>query len=164
MRKKYGKKQSLFILCLMLAVTVALSAAGCSGKNEKESVTVIEQQAEPQAEKQSDSQYADSQTGNNVRGEGKTQFYFTVVDQEGLETQFIVHTGKKTVGEALQELELIEGEEGQYGLFVKTVNGITLDYDKDGAYWAFYVNDEYAQAGVGATEITEGAHYAFRVE
>ena len=36
--------------------------------------------------------------------------------------------------------------------------------DKDGKYWAFYVNGEYASAGVDATDITEGATYAFKVE
>ncbi len=46
----------------------------------------------------------------------------------------------------------------------ETVNGITADYDKDGVYWAFYVNDEYAQSGVDSTTITEGAAYAFKVE
>lgn len=97
-------------------------------------------------------------------GEGETQFDFTVVDQEGEETQFEIHTDKEIVGEALQELGLIEGEDGEYGLFVKTVNGITADYDKDGVYWAFYVNDEYAQSGVDSTEIAEGESYTFKVE
>ena len=28
-------------------------------------------------------------------------------------------------------------------------------------YWAFYEGDEYATAGVDATQITDGATYAF---
>ena len=56
------------------------------------------------------------------------------------------------------------GDEGEYGLYVKTVNGITADYDKDGAYWAFYVNGEYASSGVDSTPIAEGESYCFRVE
>jgi len=59
------------------------------------------------------------------------------VDKEGSETQFEIHTEKETVGEALVELGLIAGEESEYGLYVKTVNGITADYDKDGVYWRF---------------------------
>ena len=65
-----------------------------------------------------------------------------VVDADGNETNFVVSTDKETVGDALLELNLIEGEEGDYGLYVKTVNGITADYDTDGTYWAFYVNGE----------------------
>ena len=46
----------------------------------------------------------------------------------------------------------------------KTVNGMTADYDKDGVYWAFYIAGEYAMTGVDATNITDGAQYAFRME
>ena len=46
----------------------------------------------------------------------------------------------------------------------KTVNGMTADYDKDGVYWAFYIDGEYAMTGVDATNITDGAQYAFRTE
>ena len=86
------------------------------------------------------------------------------MDQEGNETAFEIHTDKETVGEALLELGLIAGDESEYGLYVKTVNGITADYDKDGVYWAFYVNGEYAQTGVDSTSITEGDSYSFKVE
>ena len=68
------------------------------------------------------------------------------------------------MGDALSQLGLIEGEEGQYGLYVKSVNGIEADYDKDGVYWAFYIDGEYALTSVDATEVTDGAVYAFRVE
>lgn len=46
----------------------------------------------------------------------------------------------------------------------KTVNGMTADYDKDGVYWAFYIDGECAMTGVDATNITDGAQYAFRME
>ena len=46
----------------------------------------------------------------------------------------------------------------------KTVNGMTADYDKDGVYWAFYIDGEYAMTGIDATNITDGARYAFRME
>ena len=72
---------------------------------------------------------------------------------------FTVNTDKSTVGDALLEHGLIDGEESQYGLYVKVVNGITADYDVDMSYWAFYINDEYAMTGVDSTEITDGAVY-----
>lgn len=72
---------------------------------------------------------------------------------------FTIHTDKATVGEALMEHGLVEGENGPYGLYVKKVNGITADFDTDGSYWSFYVNDEYAMTGVEMTEIVEGARY-----
>ena len=96
-------------------------------------------------------------------GEGQTSFHFTVVDKDGQETHFEIHTDKTTVGEALLELNLIEGEAGPYGLYVKKVNGITADYDVDQTYWAFYVNGEYATSGVDTTNVTAGATYTFKV-
>ncbi|MEE1078310.1 MAG: DUF4430 domain-containing protein [Agathobacter sp.] len=101
---------------------------------------------------------------NKTVGTGDKEFTFTVVDAEGKETVFEVKTDKTTVGEALVEEGLIVGEESEYGLYVKTVNGITVDYDTDGKYWAFYVNDEYATSGVDSTDIVEGDSYAFKVE
>ena len=72
---------------------------------------------------------------------------------------FTIKTDKNTVGEALLEHGLIAGEEGQYGLYVKVVNGITADFDVDQSYWAFYINNEYAMSGVDTTAITEGETY-----
>lgn len=148
MQKKCTGKLSSFLLCMVLMAAMALFAGGCSGK------TKTEQSAEVQT----------ATGGQTELGEGLTQFTFNVVDKDGVETQFIIHTDKETVGEALLELELIAGDESGYGLFVKTVNGITADYDTDGTYWAFYVGDEYAVTGVDATEVTDGAVYAFKVE
>ena len=86
----------------------------------------------------------------------------TVVIEVKAEEQsvtFTVKTDKDTVGAALLEHDLIAGEESQYGLYVKTVNGMTADYDVDGSYWAFYINGEYAMTGVDGTAIDEGATY-----
>ena len=95
---------------------------------------------------------------------GEKSFLFTVADTDGSETVFKISTDKILVGEALQELGLIAGEQGPYGLYVKTVNGIAYDYDTDGKYWAFYINGEYAPTGVDVTEIEENATYSFRAE
>ena len=72
---------------------------------------------------------------------------------------FTIHTNKETVGEALLEHQLISGEPGAYGLYVKVVNGITADYDVNQCYWAFYENDDYAMSGVDLTNIEEGTIY-----
>lgn len=163
MNMRFFKKQLSFILCVVLIVAMALSATGCNGNTDKGTSSTSTSGSEVSDSSTEESE-ADGQTDKHVLGEGSTQFDFTVVDQDGNETLFEIHTDKETVGEALQELGLLEGEEGLYGLFVKTVNNITADYDKDGVYWAFYVNDEYAQEGVDSTAITEGESYAFKVE
>lgn len=97
-------------------------------------------------------------------GEGDNKFVFTVVTADGTKTVFNISTNKKIVGEALKEHKLIDGEEGQFGLYVKTVNSVSYDYDKDKKYWAFYVNGEYASSGVDKTEIKKGESYMFKAE
>ena len=91
-------------------------------------------------------------------------FTVIVADLEGKETTFEYTSDKATVGEALVEEGLIKGHDTEYGLYVDSVNGVALDWDKDGKYWAFYIDGEYAMTGVDATEITEGATYAFKPE
>ena len=145
MKFRNNKKFTSLLLCMMLIVAMALTA-GCGEK------------------KQENNSSAGQEVSTNVLGEGKTKFNFTVVDKDGKETAFEIHTDKTTVGDALLELELIAGEEGAYGLYVKTVNGITADYDVDQTYWAFYVNGEYAVTGVDATDVEAGATYSFKVE
>lgn len=91
-------------------------------------------------------------------------FTFVVVDADGKETTQEITTTASTVGEALLAEGLIAGEEGEYGLYVKTVCGTTLDYEKDGKYWAFYIDGEYGLTGVDVTDITPGAVYTFKAE
>lgn len=73
---------------------------------------------------------------------------------------FTINTDKDTVGAALLEHGLIAGDQGDFGLYVKVVNGITADYDVDKSYWGFFVDGEYATSGVDTTEIKEGATYS----
>ena len=95
---------------------------------------------------------------------GPKTFTFQVVNPDGSAKDFTITSEAKTVGEALMAEGLIAGEDGPYGLYVKTVDGLTLDYDKDGMYWAFYVNGEYGMSGCELTDIEDGASYAFKAE
>ena len=94
----------------------------------------------------------------------KTSFTVVTTDLDGKETTHKIKTDAATVGEALIEEGLIEGHETEYGLYVDSVNGIALDWDKDGKYWAFYINGEYAQTGVDTTNVEAGAVYTFKPE
>ena len=93
-----------------------------------------------------------------------TEFVFEVVDGDGNVSTYDIKTDKATVGAALLEEGLIEGDEGDYGLYVKKVTGIEAVFEKNGTFWAFYINGEYAMTGVDATIPESGATYSFRVE
>lgn len=159
MKKASFLKALSLLSCALLIAAMTVLISGCSKDTE----------ANPnsQAESEISSQVSVSdvsQAASNVLGEGANVFTFTFTDPDGKETTYEIHTDKKVVGEALSELGLIEGEEGQYGIFVKSVGGITLDYDTDKLYWAFYINGEYAMSGVDMTNITQGATYSFKAE
>ena len=74
-----------------------------------------------------------------------------------------ITTDEQTVGAALLEEGLIEGEDGPYGLYVKTVDGVLADYETTGTYWAFYIDGEYAMTGVDSTTVEAGKVYSFRI-
>ena len=97
-------------------------------------------------------------------GEGETHFDFSVTFSDGSEKHYCVYTDEENVGAALLDVELIAGEDSQYGLYVKTVDSETADYDTDGHYWAFYIDGEYAMTGVDSTPIEDGKAYAFKYE
>lgn len=176
MQRKTRNTMLTRILCMMLIVAMALFTVGCK-KDEKETPktgqeTKVTAPAEVNQDDVADENTKggeDAEQAGTVAsdvtelGEGKATFNFSVVDKDGNETKFVIHTDAETVGAALLEHGLIEGEEGQYGLYVKKVNGILADYDVDQTYWGFYVNGEYGMSGVDSTNIEEGANYSFKV-
>ncbi len=94
----------------------------------------------------------------------KTSFTFTVVHKDGSTKSFDITTTQKTVGRALVEKELISGDEGTYGIYVKTVDGETLDFNTDGYWWALYKNDQKLMTGADQTDIEQGETYTFKAE
>ena len=97
-------------------------------------------------------------------GDGDKEFSFEITFSDGSVSAYSIKTDEEIVGEALQALGLIAGDEGPYGLYVKTVGGETVEYENGGHFWAFYIDGEYAATGVDVTEIEPGAAYAFKVD
>ena len=159
MKMKRMKKALSCILCMVLIVAMALVTTGCNGSAGNQTTAVTTVEVTPTEAPASEA----VENEITVLGEGSKVFEFSVVDLEGKETWFEIHTDEEMVGAALMDVGLIVGEEGPYGLYVKEVNGISADYDKDKTYWAFYVNDEYGTTGVDMTPIEEGNVYSFRV-
>ena len=159
MKKTNVTKALSLILCTVLIAAMALFTTACSDNKNQENPQTSAVEADQ------DTTLAIQPGGAvPVLGEGENVFMFSVFDKDGKETAYQIHTDKTIVGDALQELGLLEGEEGAYGLYVTVVNGIRADYDKDGVYWAFYIDGEYAMSGVDVTEIEAGKSYAFKVE
>ena len=128
------------ILCVFLAVMMVFCVTACK------------------EEKLDDLWATATYTENTTLGEGSKTITVEVTANEKT-VVFTVKTDADTVGAALLELGLIAGDAGEYGLYVKTVNGMLADFDVDQTYWAFNIGGEYAMTGVDQTEITEGTVY-----
>lgn len=94
-------------------------------------------------------------------GVGPNTFRFEVSGPQGQISLWDVSTQEETVGAALLALELIAGDVSDWGLMVTCVNGITADFNENGAFWAFFVGGEFALQGADATYIEAGERYAF---
>lgn len=161
MKKTNFKKILSVILSFVLIAVVALIMSGCTDKESPK-----DSGNKPIKVSGINPDNADTTEANGVivMGEGETLFYFNVTDPDGKVTRFKILTDEKTVGDALMKEGLISGEDGDYGLYVKVVNGTELDYNTHGKYWAFYVNGEYGMTGVDMTDIESGATYEFKAE
>lgn len=164
------KKTSIFtrilsaVVCIVLIAAMGLMLTSCGKKTDNDGKPAPQPSA-PSASGSVSNQPSDEYgTAAENIGAGATVFILRVTDAQGYDTLFRVHTDKKTVGDALQEVDLIEGENGDYGLYVKKVNGIVADYDKDKTYWAFYIDNEYAMTGVDKTNIEPGVEYLLKIE
>ena len=89
-------------------------------------------------------------------GEVSVSLEVKVLDKS---VEFVINTDKQYLGDALIEHNLIEGEEGAYGLYVKKVNGIIADFDIDQSYWTLKKDGETMMVGVDGAEIANGEHY-----
>lgn len=97
------------------------------------------------------------------KGTGKNSFYLDVVFEKD-EKHFLIKTDKKTVGDALIELKMIEGTQGDWGIYISSVCGEEHKYESDGSYWAFYADGQYASKSVELTDIENGHTYALKAE
>lgn len=92
---------------------------------------------------------------------GTKEISIEVVDDNAVSEIYKIHTDARYLRQALEETEslTVEGTESAYGLMVETVNGVTADYNANGAYWSFYLNGEYCNYGIDQQPIENGQAY-----
>lgn len=102
----------------------------------------------------------------SIIGEGEKHIYVTATDSVNQELigTFEFYTDAENIGDALSEYGFISGDDGDYGLYVKVVNGVKAEYETDGTYWAFYVNGDLATTGVSSTPVEDEMSYMFQIE
>lgn len=141
--KKTNIFKSLFSLMLVLTIVAAMTFAFASCGNTEKS---------------------GNDTAITDTKEEKAEITITVKvkGSDGNVTDFVITTDAEFLRGALEQEGLIEGDEGEYGLYVKVVNGERADYDKDRAYWSFYKGNDYLMSSVDDTPIADGD--VFKIE
>lgn len=88
---------------------------------------------------------------------GSKNVTITVVDNNGASTSYTVATDAEYLRQAMEEADglTFSGEESEYGMMVIEVNGVTADNNVDGAYWAFYINDNYCDYGIDSQPVAD---------
>ena len=78
----------------------------------------------------------------------------------GDDTSYTISTDEEYLRGALEQEDLIEGTESEYGLYVQTVDGETADESKQ-EWWGYSVNGEFAELGVDSQPVADGDGYDF---
>ena len=88
--------------------------------------------------------------------EGAKSFTVLVVHGDKTEKTFTYTTDAGKLGVFLEQEGLIVGSGD--GMF-HTVDGETADWSVNQSYWALYLGNEYATAGIYDTDIVDGTTY-----
>ena len=157
MKKQTRSKISLLLALLMLLASVTLTSCNDPASTEQPASTSTDQSGGPTPTE--DPLWKNAiHTEDKELGEGEKTFTLKVTAGEKSIT-LTVHTNEKTLADALLALELVEGEDGAYGLYIKKVNGILADYDVDNHYWSLLVGGETSFVGASGVDVTDGASF-----
>lgn len=153
MKRRIISAVLVFVLCL--STVIVLNGCGSESVSTPET-KATESIAETMPEIWNDAVY----TEDTELGYGDKTITVEV-EASGKSVSFTINTNAENLGDALVENELVEGETGGYGLYIKTVNGMLADYDTDKSYWAIYKDSEFLMTGADTTPIKSGEHYEF---
>ena len=157
MRKTDFSKIARLSVIFVLIAAMALCVLSCTGKTDDQTeapatsaTEAVEATADVTASEAEATTAPDSET---------VTITVTVTDDKGQAKDFEIKTDADNLGDALVANGLVEGEMGDYGLYIKVVDGLRADYDLDGAYWAISKDGEYLMTGADSTPIADGEHY-----
>ena len=92
--------------------------------------------------------------------EGGKNVTVVIIHKDGTRKELQYATDAEFLADLLLEKELVTGYASEeYGFTIESVDGITLDWATDGAYWALYEGEEYATESAAGIVLTEGGVY-----
>lgn len=154
-------------LALLLSLMMVLGAfAGCgdpkpAGSQPAGSQATGSQASQTSSQTDGSDSSAEESTQAASTAAGTKTITFQVVHKDGSAKDFTIETEADNLRAALEQEKLIEGEESEYGLYVKTVDGETVD-DANEEWWCLTDKDgNMTPTGVDDTKIANGDAYTF---
>lgn len=95
---------------------------------------------------------------NDTAVEGNKEIIIQVIVPDEETKEFTINTDAETLKEALDEKELIGGEESAYGFLINEVNGRKIDESKE-EWWSISKNGEFSMYGVSDIKIQDKDKY-----
>lgn len=89
---------------------------------------------------------------------GAKELSISIFHGDGSEKEFTLHTDQEYLRGALEEQKLISGTESDFGLYVLTVDGETVDESKQ-QWWMLTKDGEQVNTGVDLTPVQDGEAY-----
>ncbi len=157
------KKLISVIASLTLAACLLAACGNSASSAASESVSSEAVSSEVVSSEAVSSEAASSEAVSSEKSsEAAAEATFTVVDADGNSTEIALSiTEGEKLSDALAAAGVISKEEAAAG-FVTTVNGVTADYDADGAWWCLTdAAGEMTTVGVADIELHNGDSYAF---
>lgn len=87
--------------------------------------------------------------------EGEKHITVTVIHGDQTENVFEFDTDAKYLGEVLESENLVDGESGEYGLFITTVDEETADDSKQ-QWWCITKGGEQVNTSADQTPVSDG--------
>ena len=96
--------------------------------------------------------------------EGSKTIHISITHKDGAEKKFTLHTDAQYLLDAIKEYDedLLQGEQAQYGLYIKTIDGYTCNETAQ-EWWGYTKGGEYVETGVELTPIYDGDSYEFKL-
>lgn len=89
---------------------------------------------------------------------GNKSITIDIVHKDESVNTFEVKTDREYLGEVLKDEKLVEGEKGQYGMFITAADGETAD-DTNQEWWCLTKGGEQLNTSADTTPIADGDKY-----
>lgn len=81
---------------------------------------------------------------------------------DGTTNTYTIETDEEYLRQALEQESLIEGSDSQYGIYILTMDGETVN-EAQQQWWSYTKSGEQVNYGVDSCPITDGDHYEFAI-